>query len=132
MSLVLDTSALMAILNDEPDAPVFAAVIGKADHVVISALTVFELFVVSLGRRGPAGVAAARDLLDGAAASIIPFDADQMQRATAAYGRFGKGIHPAARLNLSDCAAYALAMTMGAPLLFKGNDFTATDVVAAL
>ena len=62
---------------------------------------------------------------------IVPFDAVQAYEAAAAFGRYGKGLHPRARLNLADCAAYALAKTMNAPLLFKGDDFAATDVRAA-
>jgi ribonuclease VapC len=61
---------------------------------------------------------------------IVPFDAVQAYEAAAAYDRCGKGLHPRARLNLADCAAYALAKTMKAPLLFKGDDFAATDVLA--
>jgi ribonuclease VapC len=63
---------------------------------------------------------------------IVPFDEAQLRAATAAFDRYGKGIHSKARLNLADCAAYALAATMNAPLLFKGDDFTATDVNACL
>jgi ribonuclease VapC len=63
---------------------------------------------------------------------IVPFDEAQLRAAVAAFDRYGKGIHPRARLNLADCAAYALAATMNAPLLFKGNDFAATDVKLCL
>lgn len=63
---------------------------------------------------------------------IVPFDEARAREALAAFGRYGKGIDPRARLNLSDCAAYALAKTMNAPLLFKGDDFPATDVRAAV
>jgi ribonuclease VapC len=63
---------------------------------------------------------------------IVSFDEGQAREALSAFGRYGKGIDPKARLNLADCAAYALAKTMNAPLLFKGNDFTATDVRACL
>jgi ribonuclease VapC len=62
---------------------------------------------------------------------IIPFDEAQAKEALSAFDRYGKGLHPKARLNLADCAAYALARTMKAPLLFKGDDFTATDVEMA-
>ena len=63
---------------------------------------------------------------------IVPFDETQARVALSAFGRYGKGIDPKARLNLADCAAYALATSFSAPLLFKGNDFTATDVLTCL
>jgi ribonuclease VapC len=63
---------------------------------------------------------------------IVPFDEAQVREALAAFGRYGKGIHPKARLNLADCAAYALARSLNAPLLFKGEDFAATDVKSCL
>ena len=63
---------------------------------------------------------------------IVPFDEAQVHAAAVAFDRYGKGLHPKARLNLADCAAYALAVTMNASLLFKGDDFAATDVLATL
>lgn len=131
VTLVLDTSALVAILADEPEAPSFATAIEEAEAVFISAVTVFELLVVSMGKRGHAGVTAARSLLATISPTILPFDTVAMEAATTAYARYGKGIHPEARLNLADCAAYALARTLNAPLLFKGRYFTHMDVTAA-
>jgi ribonuclease VapC len=63
---------------------------------------------------------------------IIAFDAEQMRAAASAFDRYGKGINPKSRLNLADCAAYALAKSLSAPLLFKGNDFSATDLQAVV
>ena len=132
MTLVLDSSAVVAILTEEPEAESFVAAIKAAEHIAISAMTLFELSVVMLRRRGPGGVQDVRDLLEAAGARIIPFDGRTAEAATTAYARLGKGIHSGARLNLGDCAAYALARQLDAPLLFKGQDFSATDVQAAL
>ena len=71
-------------------------------------------------------------MLTGSEIEIVQFDETQVRAAAVAFDRYGKGIDPKARLNLADCAAYALAATMNAPLLFKGDDFTATDVRACL
>lgn len=79
-------------------------------------------------RWGPVAVAAFWKTLEDSAIEIVPFDDAQVLAAAEAYGRYGKGIHSKARLNLADCAAYALAKTLDVPLLFKGNDFTQTDV----
>lgn len=132
MTLVLDSSAIVAILTEEPEAESFVSAIRAAEHVAISAMTLFELSVVMLRRRGPGGVQDVRDLLTAAGAQVIPFDGRTAEAATAAYARFGKGIHADARLNLGDCAAYALAKQLDAPLLFKGQDFPMTDVKVAV
>ncbi len=84
------------------------------------------------GRHGPAGVARLIGLVATHSIDIIDFDESQALAAIDAFDRFGKGIHPKARLNLCDCAAYALAKTRGAPLLFKGDDFPHTDIAAAV
>jgi ribonuclease VapC len=83
------------------------------------------------GKLGRAAVMEFWQWLSDNRIEIIPFDAMQAHEATAAFDRYGKGLNPRARLNLADCAAYALAKTMNAPLLFKGDDFAATDVQAA-
>jgi ribonuclease VapC len=82
-------------------------------------------------RRGPDNLDDLAQVLETAEAEIVPFDADQARASQAAYMRYGKGIHPTARLNLCDCIAYALATHFGVLLLFKGEDFKATDIVAA-
>jgi ribonuclease VapC len=130
--LILDTSALVAILAEEPEADAFAEAIRNADQPMISALTVLEFRIVMLGRRGPGGLEDARDLITAIGAEIIPSDNHMLERATSAYARYGKGIHPQARLNMGDCAAYGLARALNAPLLFKGEDFAATDISPAL
>ena len=126
--IVIDTSALIAILNDEPERVPFSAAIAAADRRLISALIVHETGLVMFGRHREQGLNDFWELISFIEAEIVPFDEAQARAALAAFTRYGKGIHPKARLNLCDCASYALAMTHRAPLLFKGNDFSATDV----
>jgi ribonuclease VapC len=98
----------------------------------MSALNVHETACVLRARIGPEAVEKFWLLLEDSQIEIVPFDHAQVQAAAVAFNRYGKGINPRARLNLADCAAYALAKTMNAPLLFKGNDFTETDLKSAL
>ncbi len=127
--IVVDSSALVAILENEPDAAVYAKAIEQAERLLISAVNVHETGVVLRARRGPAAVDRLWRLLQVENDfEIAAFDEIQARAALSAFERFGKGIHPKARLNLADCAAYALAATMRAPLLFKGEDFSETDV----
>src|ERR1700691_887322 len=131
--IVGDSSALIAILEHESDAALFAAAIQKADRLLVSAVNVHETGIVLRARHG---VAAAnrmwRFLQVENDFEIIPFDETQAREALAAFDRYGKGIDPKARLNLAGCAAYALAKTTNSPLLFKGDDFTHTDVTAGI
>ena len=127
--IVVDSSALVAILEHDPDAAVYAAAIQRADRVLISAVNVHETGMVMRARRGEAALDAMRRFLRAENDfEIVPFDEAQARQTLLAFGRFGKGIDSKARLNLADCAAYALAKIMDSPLLFKGNDFAATDV----
>ena len=129
--IVLDSSALVAIFENEPDAPRFAAAMADAGQLVISAVNLHETAIVLRARRGPEAVARLwHFLLAENDVQIIPFDAAQARLAIEAFGRFGKGMGSKAQLNLADCAAYALARSLDAPLLFKGEDFAATDVIA--
>ncbi len=132
MTIVVDTSALVAVLLAEPEAEAFLAVIADAETLLMSEVNRYELGVVMLLRRGPAGAGEADRLVTAPGLEIRPFDAAQSAAALAAYTRYGKGLHPRAKLNLGDCAAYALATTLGVPLLFKGQDFAATDLCAAV
>lgn len=116
----------MAVLLAEPEAEAFARLIVE-NRCVISALNVFEAEIVLRGRLNEAASLRVRRLLDSLGVVIVAFDDDQARLASGAYGRFGKGFHPA-RLNLADCAAYALAASLEAPLLYKGEDFARTDV----
>jgi ribonuclease VapC len=130
--MVIDTSAVVAILRLENEADAFLRAIASTDACTMSAVSALEAAMVLAGvNGGPAVWQPLDDLLAKAAVDIAPFDSLQASIARSAFMRFGKGKHPAA-LNFGDCASYALAMTRKAPLLFKGNDFSKTDVVAAL
>ncbi|MFL9827718.1 type II toxin-antitoxin system VapC family toxin, partial [Rhodoplanes sp. SY1] len=91
-------------------------------------LTIFETGIVIGARRGWETAFELTALIDQLGIEVVPFAGPQITAALDAYSRFGKGIHPKARLNLGDCVAYALAKSMKAPLLFKGEDFSATDI----
>jgi ribonuclease VapC len=123
--IVVDSSALIAILLDEPEKQAFEDVIAGGEHAHEKA-TVLRL------RHGVAAVERFWQFLADGEIEIVPFDEVQVRAAAIAFDRYGKGIHSKARLNLSDCAAYALAKTMNAPLLFKGDDFSQTDMQACL
>ena len=130
--IVVDTSAIIAIIQAEPECATFLDNVRQADRVLMSAVSMLEASMVLRARRGPAGVAELADLVEAMAIEVVPFDAALADGALQAFALYGKGLHPQARLNLGDCATYALAKAMGAPLLFKGNDFPATDIVAAV
>ena len=124
--MVIDTSALIAILHREPDAAAFEKSITNASVRLMSAVTKLEAGMVTLGR-GRVGTDMLDSLLEIMAVTIVPFDDHQAAIARNAFARYGKGRH-AAGLNFGDCAAYALAIAEAEPLLFKGADFAATDV----
>ncbi len=130
--IVIDTSALVAILNLEPERTAFFQAIIAADRCLISAVTYQEAGHVLFARHGVNGLYDLEDFLALIKAEIIPHDMHLAALALEAFRRYGKGIDPKARLNFCDCAVYALAKAMQAPLLFKGDDFTATDVQACL
>jgi ribonuclease VapC len=125
--MVIDSSALLAILLGEPDREGFQRAIEAADLRLVSAMTKLEAGLVMIGRYGPAGGEELDALLRDIAVSIVPFDDRQATIAREAFVRYGKGRHRAG-LNFGDCAAYALAIAEAEPLLFKGTDFGATDV----
>jgi ribonuclease VapC len=130
--LILDTSALMAILSDEPDAPAYAAAILAArGRCVISAATLVELTMVAESRGDAATAQRVDAMIRHIGAEVIAVDARQAELARDGWRRYGKGRHPA-RLNLGDCFSYALARERGEPLLFKGDDFAQTDVKRAI
>lgn len=128
--MVIDTSALVAILLDEPERRRFTECIETAATRAVSAATLVETSIVLESRLGSAGVLSLDRLLEVAAVRIVPLDADHARLARAAYRRYGKGRHPAG-LNLGDCFSYALAVARGEPLLCKGQDFAATDLELA-
>ncbi len=115
----------------EPEANQFIYAMENADSVFISSATLFEARVVALHRRGEDGVRRLDTLISTNDVTLVDFDGAQVQLAFEAYSRFGKGRHPA-RLNLIDCVGYALAKSLNAPLLFKGDDFRQTDINSAL
>lgn len=125
--MVIDTSALLAILLAEPEAELFAGAIAVDPRRLVSAVSSLEAAIVIRSRKGPAGVRELDLLTHSAGLSVVSFDEEQVQLARTAYESYGKGRHPAA-LNLGDCASYALARTSGEPLLCKGDDFPQTDV----
>jgi len=127
--MVIDTSALITILRQEPEALAFATAISNDPTRLVSATTLVEATMVAEGRLGPEAGWRLNQLIERAKVSIVAFDADQAEVARRAWRTFGKGRHPAG-LNFGDCCAYALSVTSGEPLLFKGDDFARTDVVA--
>jgi ribonuclease VapC len=128
--MVIDTSVLIAILANEPDAELFEAAI-EADPVrLISAAAVLETAIVAEARYGDIGGRELDLLLYKAEIQIAAVTADQVAAGRRAFSKYGKGRHSAA-LNFGDCFSYALAKTSSEPLLFKGNDFSQTDVVIA-
>ena len=129
--IVVDSSALIAVFFAEPEKGAFQAVIDGDERCVLSAVNAHETACVLRGRLGVAAVAQFWQWLNDNQVEIVPFDEAQVRGAAVAFDRYGKGVDPGARLNLADCAAYALAKSMNAPLLFKGNDFTDTDVLRA-
>ena len=129
--MIVDTSAVVAILTDEPDASRFATAIMRAGMIAVSAATRVEMTMVLEGRGGAGAGANLDKLLADAGAEIVPFTAEHAALARDAWRRYGKGRHPAG-LNLGDCFAYALAKSRNQPLLFKGDDFAQTDVKAAI
>jgi ribonuclease VapC len=121
--VIVDTSALIAILRDEPEARGFAIAIADADRRCISAANYLETAIVIDGSRDPIASRSFDDLIREAEICIEPVTAEQARVAREAYRDFGRGSGHPARLNFGDCFAYALAKTTGEPLLFKGEDF---------
>lgn len=126
--IALDTSAIMAILQDEIEADACAAAIMAADDILLSAGTMAETLIVA-GRRNFGNEA--ERLISTYVSKIIPLSAAAARQAAAAYVLWGKGVHPA-RLNMGDCFAYALAKHYACPLLYVGNDFAQTDIASVL
>ena len=125
--MVIDTSALIALLGMEPEAARLAAAIEADGTRLMSAASVLEAAVVIESRYGPDGGRELDLLVAKAGLSVEPVTAQQAEIAREAWRRFGKGRHPAG-LNFGDCFSYALARVTGEPLLFKGTDFPQTDV----
>ena len=125
--IAVDTSALMAILLDEPTAPGCIEALATNERVVVSAATVAEALIVA-ERRGLR--TEMTSLIDGLSLEVVSVSAAMAREVADVYARWGKGVHPAA-LNFGDCFAYELARTYDCPLLYVGLDFGRTDIAAA-
>jgi ribonuclease VapC len=128
--MVIDTSALLAILRDEPERQAFNACIAEAASRRLSAASLVESSIVIETRYGQPGVLALDRFLELAQVTVDVVDREQANLARTAYRRYGKGRHPAG-LNLGDCFTYALAKRHAEKLLYKGDDFTRTDLEPA-
>jgi ribonuclease VapC len=128
--MVIDSSAILAILQNEPERHSFNQAIAAAQQRSLSAASLVELSIVMEARWGPEGQADLDLFLSTAEIAIISLDRHQAELARVAFQRFGKGRHRAG-LNLGDCFSYALAQWLDQPLLFKGDDFSHTDLQPA-
>ncbi|HXV84411.1 MAG TPA: type II toxin-antitoxin system VapC family toxin [Candidatus Binatia bacterium] len=126
--IVVDASALIAILDKEPDAALYAEAIAEADSPLISAATLLEVNIVMLNRHGIKAARMVDRLIKEAGFQVESFTAQQAELAREAYARYGKG-QKSAGLNYGDCFSCALAKATGLPLLFKGQDFSKTDIM---
>jgi ribonuclease VapC len=126
-AVVLDTSALVAILQAEPEADALLTSLEEADLRLVSAATVVEAGIVLQARFGDHGERELDLFLLRAEVEVVPVSSDHAELARQAFRRFGKARHPAG-LNFGDCFSYALAVSLDARLLFTGGDFTRTDV----
>ncbi|CCG03066.1 type II toxin-antitoxin system VapC family toxin [Blastococcus saxobsidens] len=130
--MIVDASALIAIIRDEPDAEAFIDALAADTAPQMSAANYLEAAIVVDATRDPVARRRFDELLQVMSLEIVPVSVDQAHVARSAYRDFGKGSGHAARLNFGDCFAYALAMESGKPLLFKGDDFGHTDATPAL
>lgn len=128
--MIVDSSALLAILFQEGDALQFEQAIGTATNCRMSVANALEASIVLENRGGSTVRDDFDSFLDISRIELVPVTIEHFDSARRAWRRFGKGNHPAA-LNFGDCFAYALAETTGEPLLFKGNDFVQTDITPA-
>ena len=125
--MVVDSSAIAAILFGEGEAPAFLRALASSEAKLMSSVGHLEAAIVVEARKGEAGAKAYANLLAQVGVEVVAFDASQAEVALDAWRRYGKGRHPAG-LNLGDCAAYALAAVSNQALLFKGDDFSKTDI----
>lgn len=132
MTIAVDTSALIAIIGEEPDAAAFVDVFGTSPGALISTATLLEAYCVASRSSGGVNAKEFQMLIDRLELTVVPFDLAQLEVARLAYSRFGRGSQHRADLNMGDCFSYALAKTRNLPLLFKGNDFIHTDIEPAL
>lgn len=128
--MVVDNSAIVAMLLTEPEHEEFFRLVGEAAELATSVASVLECSIVMHRRAGAQGLAALDELIEDIGIRCVPVDYTQAIAARRAWVRYGRGNSPAG-LNFGDCFSYALARTMDRPLLFKGGDFTRTDVRVA-
>jgi len=126
--VLLDTSALLAILFQEPEATAMVRAVAKDPVRLVGAPTLVETSAVLTARKGSGGDVALDALLERMRVEIVPMSADAARLARLAYARFGKGVGQPAVLNYGDCLSYGIATAEREPLLFKGDDFARTDV----
>lgn len=129
--MVLDTSAVLAILFGEPEAKRLLRAISRAEETVIGAATLVEASAVVRARKGPGGEVALDALVERLGARIHDFTLEAARLARLGYSRFGRGVGEPGVLNPGDCLSYGTAMSLRQPLLFKGDDFSVTDVEVA-
>ncbi len=129
--MVIDASALLACLLDEPERTHFVDAVDGDPVKLVSVVGYVETSFVVLGRKGETGLSDLERFIGRASIIRVAVDTDQAELAVEAFRRFGKGRHPA-RLNIADCFAYALAKATGESLLFKGGDFALTDLMTAV
>jgi ribonuclease VapC len=129
--IIVDSSAIISVLARESDAVGFEESLAAEPDLAISAANKLEVMMVYGGKYGQAGLEAAQELFDRYSIVVTPVTEALADHAAKAFLKYGKGRHKAA-LNFGDCMAYALAKSLDAPLLFKGNDFSLTDVRPAL
>lgn len=129
--MVIDSSAFVAIVVGEPEREAFSQAIISQPTRLASAATLLETTMVVLGRKGEPGVAELQAFIDKTSIETAAFTAEHLDLAIDAFRRFGRGRHPAG-LNFGDCFSYALAKATGEPLLFKGDDFSQTDIKRAV
>ncbi|MGI8771944.1 MAG: type II toxin-antitoxin system VapC family toxin [Acidobacteriaceae bacterium] len=125
--MVIDSSAVLAILLQEEDAKVFSRTVEEHTFRFLSAVSYVEVMCVAEGRKGRLGEDDIIRFFRDSGVSIVPFDESMARVAVKAFQRFGKGRHPA-QLNFGDCMVYALARSLNQPILCKGNDFRQTDI----
>lgn len=130
--IVVDTSAIVALVFDEPERDAIAQVLQQADRVLVSTVSVVEARMVVHGRRGQRAVVLLDDLLRLPVFELVPPGQAEMDAAYAAFVAFGKGSGHPAGLNFGDVFSYALAKVRGLPLLYKGEDFGQTDIASAM
>lgn len=130
--MIVDTSAILAIILNEPERAIFSALINTAPALKMSAGTRVELASVSTRRFGGELDRSVQALLDDFQILVVPMTTAEAEIGVLAYQRFGRGTRHPAHLNFGDCFAYALSKATGEPLLFKGDDFVHTDVARAV